>query len=287
MKQIREGARGTQIIFFLMVCVFCAALFAAAPGRIYDDWRIYRNAAQAIVHGEALYTPNSGYFNPPWMALILIPFSFFPYRIGAGLLSTATLIVLLLISRRYNFSIFKTILLVASPVSFYTIIHTQIDALVLAGVLLPAAWWPIAALSKPQVAFGLGFYALQKEHIKSAVLIAAAVLGVSFLVFGFWPQDVLQTVSVADAPWNVWLNFWPRAFPLGVILVMLGMKHKDERLLLASSPFLLPYAAISSFLGPWVAAHTELEDWQAGLIFLIGWVVFIIIDPGVCTACPL
>jgi len=41
--------------------------------------------------------------------------------------------------------------------------------------------------------------------------------------------------------------------------------------LIAGTPFLSPYAALSSFAGPWIAAITWLSDGQATVVFASWW----------------
>jgi len=39
----------------------------------------------------------------------------------------------------------------------------------------------------------------------------------------------------------------------------------------AGSPFLFPYTAISSLIGPWLAGSYFLKDWRALLVWLSWW----------------
>ena len=74
-----------------------------------------------------------------------------------------------------------------------------------------------------------------------------------------------------EKTWNLWLGLWPFQVPAGVTLLLFGLSRKDERLLLAASPFLSPYATISSMLGPWLAVLMFLEKWQAAIVWLSWW----------------
>jgi hypothetical protein len=54
-------------------------------------------------------------------------------------------------------------------------------------------------------------------------------------------------------------------------LAILGIERRDERYLIAASPFFLPYAATSSLLGPWVVVCTGLRGWQSAIVLLVRW----------------
>jgi hypothetical protein len=138
-------------------------------------------------------------------------------------------------------------------------------------VLLPEEWWLLVALSKPQVAVGLLFGIPRSRWLAAAGITAAALL-VSLLWFGNWPLALIrQPLSLVQETWTYWLGLWPYQVPLGITLLLLGLSRKDERLLLAASPFLSPYATTSSMRGPWIAALLLLSRWQAAVVWLSWW----------------
>ncbi|MEB2287836.1 MAG: glycosyltransferase family 87 protein [Anaerolineae bacterium] len=145
-----------------------AALFAlltlafyASPWDGGDDWETFRGAAWRILdaapplYGEPV--THAYYSNPPWLAVLCIPLALLPFRLGWAALAAATLGVALLLLRRWNrqASLVKPVLVLLSPPMFYTIMHGQVDLLIIGGVLLPAQWWALVALTKPQAALGL------------------------------------------------------------------------------------------------------------------------------------
>lgn len=278
-----EINRKDAIISFglFLVSIFAFA-YAFEFGFMYDDWVIYRRAALNILNGRTPYSGvQAGFFNPPWVAITLIPFSIFPFEIGAGLMAASTLVIVILLCRRYNLSLLQTGLMASSPMVIYTIQHSQIDAIVLAGVFLPVSWWPVVAVSKPQVAIALGFHALKKEYLVPAIKVTFLVVGLSILLFGFWPGDMFGGLElISNMDWNMWLNFWPKPFWFGTALILMGISKNDERFFLAASPMMFPYAAFSSFLGLWIVIHSELEDWQSILFFIVSWVVTFPLELG-------
>jgi len=261
-----------------------AALFAlltltfyASPWDGGDDWETFRGAAWRILDGAPpLYgepVTHAYYSNPPWLAVLCIPLALLPFRLGWAALAAATLGVALLLLRRWNrqASLVKPVLVLLSPPMFYTIMHGQVDLLIIGGVLLPAQWWALVALTKPQAALGL-LAGVPRARWLQAGLLAGAVIAVSLVWFGNWPRALLnQPTPFVDAGHNLWAGLWPFQIPAGVLLIAMGMRRRDERLLIAGTPFLSPYAALSSFAGPWVAAITWLSDWQAAVVFASWW----------------
>lgn len=131
-----------------------------------------------------------------------------------------------------------------------TELHGQIDALILAAILLPQEWWMIAGLTKPQVAFGL-IFGIPRAKCVRALLLTGLLLVKTLIWFGNWPLQLIRqpTPNRYDGD-NLWLGLWPFQVPIGILLILLGISRKDERWLVSASPFLLPYTAISSLLGP-------------------------------------
>jgi hypothetical protein len=273
-----ESLPRTAIILMGAAAFFSlSAAFAFLPKNIYlyDDWIVFYSATREVLQGLTPFNKFfffSFYYNPPWLTLALAPMAAFGFRFGAGMLATATLFTTLALCRRYQVSIIKTALVVASPIVYYLILHGQVDGYVLAGIFLPVSFWPLVALSKPQTALALGLKALEKEHIKKAVLISWTIFLLSLLVFGLWPLDIIDKEVPIQAYHNFWRGIWPWNVIPGIVLVFFWIRTRDERLLLSASPFFSPYAGMNSFLGAWIALHTKLKDWQAALLFVAAWI---------------
>jgi hypothetical protein len=241
-----------------------------------DDWELFAGAAQRVLSGNPIYGQiivHDYYFNPPWVAVLLIPLALLPHRVGLAVLSTLTLFVSLLLLHRWlpKPGYIKPILMLLSPPIFYILIHGQIDTLILLGIFLPVEWWWLVAISKPQITLGLAAGVPPRLWIRAGV-ITFAVLAASLLLFGNWISQVLfHPLPLIYTNRNVWNGLWPFQVPVGLALLVLGYSRSDERLFVASSPLLVPYAALSSFLGAWIGLLTFLKDWQAVIVWLSWW----------------
>ena len=266
--------RSREITLLLLVFLILTLGFIFSPVATGDDWETFYGAARRILAGQNLYASPvtfAYYSNPPWVALSILPFSLLPFRWGWALLCTASFLAAQAVARRWGLSLGKTALALLSPSMLYIVLHGQIDMLLLAGLWLPQAWWPLLALAKPQVAFGLLFGVPRSLWLR-ALLITGGVALLCLVLFGLWPLDLIrQPRPFASEPHNLWLGLWPYQVPAGVVMILIGITRRDEKLLVAGSPFLFPYAAISSLIGPWLAASHFLKDWQALLVWLTWW----------------
>lgn len=190
-----------------------------------------------------------------------------------AVLSTVTLIVSLLLLRRWqpDTGLIKPFLVLISPPVLYILIHGQIDALILGGIFLPVEFWWLVALTKPQVSIGVAVGVPLYKWLYTGI-ITVVVIVISILIYGNWMEQLLlNPPPFINEAHNIWLGSWPYQVPVGIAILTLGFTRRDERLMVASSPLLSPYAALSSFLGAWIAILTFLEDWQALLVWLSWW----------------
>lgn len=267
--------RTVKIVVVSVLGLILVAAFSVAPIPGRDDWRVFYSAGHRILSGEPLYGEpmyvGYYYFNAPWLAILMAPVSLLPYRLGLGVLSTSTLALTVLVVRRWESGLIKPVIALLSPPIFYILIHGQVDAIVLAGILLPSTCWGLVALAKPQVASGLLLPHGELPSYLKMIGVTVAVLLFSFLFFGIWPLEILRQPAPIDEGHNIWLGLWPWQVPVGLGIAFYGMNRKDERFLIAASPFFSPYAAISSLLGPWVALATLLKPWQATAVLIVWW----------------
>lgn len=258
----------------LVLAVLLTIAFAMVPMAGGDDWVTFRGAGLRILSGAPLYGQKvavSYYSNPPWVAVLLLPLAVLPERWGWAALNSLNLIALIFLARRWTSGLVKPVLVLASPATFYILLHGQIEPLVLLALFLPGEWWALAALTKPQAALGL-LFGVPKSRVLRALIILAVVGALSLVFFGDWPLALLRQPSpFIEGAHNLWVGLWPFQVPVAVALILLGLRRKDERLLVAAGPFASPYAATSSLIGPWLAVCAFLKDWEAGLVWLAWW----------------
>lgn len=249
------------------------------PAKLFGDWPYFLTAGRLVreLDFRSLYGGEELlFFNPPWVAVLLVPLSIFPAKFGAALITGISITFLIMLSKRYELSRITAVLFILSPPVVSSMVMAQIDSLLLAGLLLPVEWWGLVALSKPQNLIGIGFTPVfEKEKILKAVWISLLIIVISFLVFGNWVQEIFSMALPTGRAWNLWAKIWPWNLVPGVLILVLGLYHRNELLLLSASPFLFPYTTLGSFIGCWLAIHTQLKPWQAALFLLISWIVYL------------
>jgi hypothetical protein len=274
MEQKRALLSWRISLLFAVIGLGLLAGFALSSIPEADDWIIFYETGQRIWAGAPLYgTP--AYFNyytyAPWLAVVISPLSLMPIRWGWAALCCVSLCITLILARRWQTGLVKSTLVLISPPMAYIILHGQVDALLLAGLLLPREWWLLVGLTKPQVTLGL-IFGVGRQRIFRAAALAGLIFLISIVWLGNWPLQLLrQPAAFMYATHNLWLGLWPFQVPAGAALILLGIKRRDERLLVAASPFLAPYAAMSSLIGPWLALASFLKDWEAALVWLAWW----------------
>jgi len=261
-------------VFILLV--FCFSM-ANLPGG--DDWATFYGATQRVLHNQQLYGTkiNSFYLMyMPWDVLVVLPLGLLPFRVGWGVLSALSMVIIFLVMRRWKTSPFKLLLVLLSPPTFYILLHGTIDAFVLSFMFLPYEFWLLGALSKPQNTIALGLNVLRSNLVKTAIVTGGVIL-LTFIILGNWvPAYLSQHTDFWSNENNVMHLFFPYSIIVGLVMIYYGWKKNDVSFLVGASPMLSPYGATSSMLGPFMFLAVKLNDWQLLLVFLAywGWALF-------------
>ena len=213
----------------VVATVLLAALFSDQAGFRPIDWQNYMLAADRLRAGGSPYQ-GVEFFAPPWIALLLIPFSLLPIEVSSGiwlLISAAAAYSATLLWTRFgNFPaaprsrVIFFALTAASPVALYVYVTGQITALaelalialaVLAAssgrrqILIVTVLASLLVTAKPHiVGFPLGLILL--EAVRSRRWRVPAVFGatmaiaaaVSWLMRPDWPAEWLLALQTGE-----------------------------------------------------------------------------------------
>lgn len=222
------------------------------------DWEnIYRPGALSS-------HPNDvrGNFAPPWTYLALHPLAMLPDNMSKGVLTLATMTVCIFYlkgDRR------KIIALCLTMPFLATVAFGQVDAMSLIGLMVPAELSLLFLSMKPQ---GAALAALKGRLNLTSVCWFLAVLAGSFILWGWWPDAILQRGA-----WGTNCSLWPYSIPFSLGLLYWQWKRgfdSDAALCLATV-LLTPYFFVTSLLPVTAAAIKELgDDWLcvAGVVVL-------------------
>jgi hypothetical protein len=183
-----------------------------------------------------------GFLNPPF-TMIFLPHSFLPDQLGNTINILLNISVVLYAIHKLGGD-WKTLGLVfTSPVFFDLCRTNNIEWLPLLGLTIGPNLGGTLLLCKPQ-SLGLVFLIWAKRNWK-ILLVPIGVTILSFLIWGFWPNNV------GFNPMNMPFNFsiLPIGIPYGIYLLWRAWKEDDEYLAAVSTPLFAPYIAPYSFVG--------------------------------------
>ncbi len=266
---------GTQAQTFLktaIVAITATALVivmsATLPTAV--DWHgAFRPAALEILHGRTPYTA-SGFFNPPWTAVLLIPFAILPEHIGRAVLVIVALATYAYVGHKLGGNKVTIPLLLVSPPVLHGILNGNLDWLAALGAVLPPWIGLFFLMIKPQVGLAVGVYFLFVAWREGGIVKviktfapSGLALAVSVAIFGPW---FLAIPPISEIPLNA--SFWPLSLPIGLAWIVAAIRKTEIRYSLIASPFLSPYMLLHSWVGALLGLIPLTYEFAAAVIGL-------------------
>ncbi|MDX1686609.1 MAG: hypothetical protein R3248_01385 [Candidatus Promineifilaceae bacterium] len=243
----------------------------------FGDWEVVYYAA-----GRSVVDPYTvpGFFNAPWLAWILAPFTLFPLHLSGTLWMVLSTVVGLWCIHRLGGGIPAAALCLLSPAYIRFITSGQVDAVPLLGFVLlltvqELSWAGLGialVLVKPQV-FGAGLLTywvnLERKEKLFILWLPVLLLVLSFALYGFWPlqmgwQHLTRKVDVTP---------WPYGIPIGLALLAWSIRQKEPALGGFSTFFLVPYASPSSVFAYTAVLFSLAPRWLSVITFLFLWLM--------------
>ncbi|MDX2140931.1 MAG: hypothetical protein SF123_22800 [Chloroflexota bacterium] len=228
-----------------------------------DQRYIFMPAGRQVSNPYAI----GGYFNPPWAAVLLAPFSLLPLEISTLLQLMLYFVLITLLIHKYQGGRVAVIIAFTSFVAFNSALELNVEWMVCLGLLLPVRWSIPLLLIKPQTA--LGYYIGGKPR----EVLSAGVFSVVFLLFSFvlwhnWLPEMI--VRLQSGTLAVGHNAAPMAvigaslaiatglpaatvgapfsIAIGLYLAWRALKRKDTALAILAWAFFMPYLALYGLL---------------------------------------
>jgi len=235
------------------------------------DWKVYNDAMAQLIRGATPYTIPGAYqfYNPPWILLVILPFTFLPYPYNLALFMTIGFVVYLWVYSRFNSNLVATTFYLLSAPVVWGLIGGQIDWIILIGLLLPPQYGLFLVLAKPQVGCLIAVIwlidAYKERRVVRTFAPVLVAFGLSFLIYGLWP---LNWIGLVEAEPMIW---WPYTLVLGVPLLGWALRTHNPRLALCASPILSPHSMLHSWCGSaLIIAHPVVMG-----VFTVGTWVFL------------
>lgn len=207
--------------------------------------------------------------SPPWI-MLLLPHAWLPVEWGNAINLVLNVTLILVVINRFGGGRLL-MLLVFTSAPFFDLMRTNnIDWIPLLAILLPPIWGLPVLAAKPQALGGVAAIWWKRSEARLRMLIPlVVVVGVSFLVWGFWPAEIKP---VNDKPWN--FAPWPFMLPLGAYLLYRSYQKNDLFMAAAATPFLVPYIAPYSVTSLLAFSGSKYRR-EAFIVYIAFWVYFI------------
>ena len=227
---LREEQKNTlQLISLIIICLilfFFSAFLISELVNYGVDFNIYYESATLFWQGENPYN-RGGYFNPPWLMFLMLPFLAFQPKYAFGLWTAISFVSIILAAKRMGIfrqrlwwlSIFS---LIMSPPVFLCLLWGNIDLFLVYFctvnnpislfflALKPHIYWPVI-LFRLVSWWRIG---KRKTAFLTAVSLAIAYL-ISFAFYGFY---ILKGTSTITREFNT--SLWPYGVLPGLLLLI-------------------------------------------------------------------
>lgn len=264
--------KNLQVILVVLLFALLTGLLSNFIPPAVDYHGAFRPAALEILHGRSPYNAE-GFFNPPWTAVLLIPFAILPENVGRAVLVIAALAVYAYVAYKLGANKLTIGLLLLSPPALHGILNGNIDWLAVLGVVLPP-WLGLFFLAiKPQVGMIVVLYLFFAEwkrggpiRVFKTFLPVGLASVLSILIFGPWFLDI---PSVDEIVINA--SLLPLALPIGLALTVTAIRKNEIRYSMIASPMLSPYLLLHSWIGAFLALAPKPYEAAAAVIGM--WIV--------------
>ncbi|MCA9911159.1 MAG: hypothetical protein KC519_21045 [Anaerolineae bacterium] len=266
------------IIAVVMALVWWGVIFALKPlnalNVLTDQYGIFLPAARMVQDPFQV----AGYFNPPWTAALLLPFSLLPEPLAVLFQLIVYFVLIALVIHRFGGSRGAVLLALTSFVAFDSALELNIEWMVCIGLLLPARWSMPFLLVKPQTAFGYYLGIDWRETLRAA-LVAALVIGLSLLIWPDWITQMIDQIrsgALTARTYNLApmsLVGAPVSVLIGLFLAWRAVKRRDPVLSIFAWVFFVPYLALYGVLLHLALLAIRLPR-VALIISLVLWVIY-------------
>lgn len=241
----------------------------SAPGHALDDWNNHlRPAVYTMLRGGSPYY-GTGFYNPPWTLLLLLPAALLPYHLSRLAIFLVSLAGFAYLIRRASSSPAVTVLFLTSLPVAASLENGNIDWIPLLSFVLPAPFALMLAAVKPQVGLGIFIYWLFQSWREGGpklvfwnFLPVSLLFASSFVLYGPW---ILSADPLLDIRWNI--SVFPYTVPIGLFLLFRTVVDRDIRPAIASGLFVSPYFTMNSF------SAILLSLLEKPKLFFLAWVI--------------
>jgi hypothetical protein len=264
----------TKIVCVLGLLVLTFVIMLNFPNH---DWKkIFHPAAVKILRFENPFD-IPGYMNPIWVAALLTPFTIFSPEISRGLFGVVSMLAYLFLCYKLKVGFLSAALIVPSASVLQAILQSNVEPVLLLGVLLPPAFGLPLIMGKPQVGIGYLVYQLYWSFREKTLLATLTPFAVLILWnLPYTPAMLAASQRVVGTIRNE--SLFPYAAPLGLFLLWLAIRQKKPALTIAASVFFSPYVVLYSYVGIQIAVAAyggKYKNWLLAVLLLVSWWMYL------------
>jgi hypothetical protein len=218
---------------------------------------------------------------PPWAALFFYPNSLPPLPLSTLIQACFYFAILTLVIFKYGGGLKSVLITFTSFMALDSILQLNIEWMVCIGLLVPPAFSGPFLVIKPQVALGVWLSYSRRDLVRALIVLLSVIL-VSLLVWGAWPEQMLQAVrtytlgSKAYSQFNLAPLHWlpvPVSILIGGVLAWRAFRRRDPVLSILAWIFFVPYL---TFYGLPLAMGLTALRWPRFALLVSGlvWVIY-------------
>ncbi len=254
MSRLGQGDLKPDHIAYLTLGLIALVGSLIVVGAVYlppaVDWEsAFRPASLALMRLESPYK-DAGFYNPPWALFFLVPFAA-SVEVGRAAILVLSVSIYAYVGVRMGASPLTLAVLLLSPPILHTLLHGNLEWLVLLGILVPPRWGLFLVTIKPQVGSMVAlFWTVEAwreggwRHVVRLLWPVSLAYVLSIILFGPWP---LRAFTQTSLWWNA--SLVPYSIPVGIIAIIWAIWKRDIRGALIASPCLSPYVLLHAWSG--------------------------------------
>lgn len=210
------------------------------------DLRILYESGQAAFEGVNPYRHFPLYL-PAWSLLLFSLLSLLPFNLVHAVWTLCTLAAWVLMLHKLEVPVIDSALFLLNPFFIFGISLGNFDWLVLLGLFIPAKYGIWLLFLKPQIILGVLFLWVKQRGVKYTIETCATPILIMLACFAL---GLYRTPDLTEMTWNQSLGIW--GVPIGLSMIYLAFKKRDNIMALGASPFFSPYVGIQSWSIPFL-----------------------------------
>ena len=268
-RSLRKLLTHDRPISWVIVIVLAGAAFwFVLKTPLTGDWSAtFHEAAQ---HPLSPYDNSHHFVYPPWLTLVLWPFSLFEVALARALFAAASVMALAYAFQRLGGGFHGFLMTLLTPMVVTVLVRGETDAIPLLGLSMALScgftsqFLGIILLAvKPQtLGLVIPYIIWTSAHRWTLILALLLFAGTTLLVFGWWPAAIW--VRLPDLYRAADLSIWPYGLPIGIFVLYQALKQKRVEYVVLTTYFFTPYLnwySLNNEKFPLQQVFTEWTRW--------------------------